>query len=148
MEQNKINLIFFTIFSVILFCESKREIQPQTVSVSELFKTDFCAFLEDFKSIKLQIIPWATDKTDPYSESFIFPDENRITFKQDNKNPEAQTQGFRHCFVNNEKFIAKQIVIDSLSDFKFENISIDYGQKAENIYSKNEFIMFLNQPID
>lgn len=86
-NKNKINLIFFIAFGFIFSCKSKRETQPQTASVTELFKTDFCTFLEDFDSIKPQIIPWATDETDLYSESFILANNNRITFKQDSKDP-------------------------------------------------------------
>ncbi len=116
-----------------------------TVSIVSLIGNDTIdKYLYQFKKISVDsIIPWATDKKNPYSETFIIGN-NKIKFIQGLRALDYKSNE-RHYTINDNTIKISRILIDSLP-VDFDKIAIDYGENAE-VYQKDNLILFVNQPM-
>ena len=116
-----------------------------TVSIVSLIGNDTIdKYLYQFKKISVDsIIPWATDKKNPYSETFIIGN-NKIKFIQGVRALDYKSNE-RHYTINDNTIKISRILIDSLP-VDFDKIAIDYGENAE-VYQKDNLILFVNQPM-
>jgi len=157
MVRKKIILISFLLF-VFFSCNYTNK-RPQnnndhsihktsiidTVSITSLVGNDAIdKYLNQFKKIAVDsIIPWATDKKNPYSETFIIGN-NKIKFIQGLRALDYKSNE-RHYTINDNTIKISRILIDSLP-VDFDKIAIDYGENAE-VYQKDNLILFVNQPM-
>ncbi len=96
-----------------------------------------------FDTIHPQIIPWATDTANPYTESYII-DGKRLMIIQTLKQTESK-DSLRLYFFNNKKLKTIRLINDSL-DFNFNEVILDYGDKSKNIFKKGSQILLCNEP--
>lgn len=123
-------------------------VQVDTLSQKQFFADkNICdiALANNFKEIKPQMVPWATDPNDPYSESY-FIEGKKLTILQPLKRFDIP-DSIRRYFYDGKEIKTIRVLSDSL-EFDFNNITIDYDYSPQNIFQNGSCILLRNEPVD
>lgn len=156
MGQKSNTMIKICIFSLsVMFLSNCKNINSSSTSIqvdtisSKQFLADrnICdmALANNFKAIKPQMVPWATDPKDPYSESY-FIDGKKLTILQPLKRFDLPDSNRRY-FYDGKEIKTVRVLFDSLK-FNFTNITFDYGDSPQNIFQNENSILLRNEPVD
>lgn len=146
--------IYIFSLSVMFFSDCKNiksystSIQVDTISSTQfLADRNICdvALAKNFKAIKPQMVPWATDPKDPYSESY-FIDGKKLTILQPLKRFDLPDSNRRY-FYDDKEIKTVRVLFDSLK-FNFNTVSFDYGYSPQNVYQNKDFVILRNESAD
>ncbi|CAN5685598.1 hypothetical protein BH10BAC3_BH10BAC3_38800 [soil metagenome] len=97
-----------------------------------------------FKEIRPQMVPWATDTSDPYSETYLI-DGMKLKILQPLKRFDLPDSN-RVYFYDGRLLNVVRVLFDSLK-FNFNNVTIDYGYSAKNVFQNAKYVLLRNEPV-
>jgi len=102
------------------------------------------ALASSFKEIKPQMISWATDSKDPYSESYLI-NGKKLTILQPLKRFDMPDSNRRY-FYDEKPIKTIRVLFDSLR-FNFNDVTFDYGYSPENVFQNGNYLLLRNEPV-
>lgn len=99
---------------------------------------------DSFQEIKPMMVPWATDTSDLYSESY-FINGIKLKILQPLKRFDLPDSNRRYIYGDRNIKVVR-VLFDSLK-FDFNTVSIDYGYSPKNVFQNKNYVLLRNEPV-